>query len=52
MKTGGRRVKHAQYYSLLLAESVAAVSLDSPCASDTRQLFGGIVCEAFELSRP
>ena len=52
MKTGGRRVKHARYYWLLLAESVAVVSFDSPCASDTRRLFGGMLCEAFELSRP
>jgi hypothetical protein len=52
VKTGGRRVKQARNYCLLLAESVAAVSFDSPCASDTRQLIGGMVCEAFESSRP
>jgi hypothetical protein len=52
VKTGGRRLKYAQYYWLLLAEGVAALFLDSSCASDTRQPFGGMVCEAFELSRP
>ncbi|MGA9059543.1 MAG: hypothetical protein WB763_23885 [Terriglobia bacterium] len=48
VKTGGRPVKHAPYYRLLLAESVAAVSFDSPCARDRRRLFGGMLCEAFE----
>jgi hypothetical protein len=52
VKTGGRRVKRAWYYWLLLAESVAAVFFDSPCASGTRRLFGGVVREALDLSRP
>jgi hypothetical protein len=52
VKTGGRRLKRAWYYWLLLAECVAAVSFDSPCASGTRRLFAGVVCEAFDLSRP
>jgi hypothetical protein len=50
VKTGGRQMKHARHYRLLLAERVAAVSLDSPFARDTRRLLGGVVCDAFELS--
>jgi len=43
VKTCGRGVKHDQYYWLLFRERGRG---------DTRQLFGGAVCEAFELSHP
>jgi len=41
VKTGGRLIKHARYYWLLLAESHL-----------TRRLFGAMLCRIAALSSP